>query len=271
MIKNLAIGAGSNRTMLLLALVLGVLSAVLIGVYLSSVDNGGGTSSGGATVPVVVAAHDIAAGTRITDDMVSVKNIAADAVLTYAFQTTKSVVGQVTQVPLVSGEQIVPAKVTATGEALAQFGANPPLSLVVPTGMRAFSIYVSQVGAVGGLLRAGDHIDVILSSTVKSPDVQTNTSTACYIGQNIEVLAVAQSIKTAAAKGEAGALASSSTDPAATTATLAVTPDQAWWLAAAQANVTQNGVGRQLWVSLRPFGDKAQAGAVPVCHLTPGS
>ncbi len=271
MIKNLAIGGGSNRTMLLLALALGVLSAVLIGVYLTSVDSGTGTSPGGATISVVVASKDVPALTRITEDMVTVKTIGSDAVLPNAFQATKSVVGQVTQVPLVAGEQFVPAKVTATGEALAQFGANPPLSLIVPTGMRAFSIYVNKVGAVGGLLRAGDRVDVILSGTVKSPDGQTTTSTACYVGQAVEVLAIAQSIKVAGAQSGTGALVSASTDPEATSATLAVTPDQAWWLAAAQENVSQSGVGRQLWVSLRPFGDNAQAGSVPACNLTPGS
>jgi len=270
MIKNLAIGGGSNRAMLL-ALVLGVVSAVLIGVFLSRADSGTSTSPGGETVPVVVAARDIPAMTRITQDMVSVNRLSANAVLTYAFQNTDSVVGQVTQVPLVSGEQIVPAKVTATGEALAQFGTNVPLALIVPPGMRGFSIYVNKVGAVGGLLRAGDHVDVILSSTVKSPDGQTATGTACYVGQDVEVLAVAQAIKASGAQGEAGALASSSTDPEATSATLSVTPEQAWWLAAAQEDVNQSGVGRQLWVSLRPFGEKAQANSLPVCHLTPGS
>ncbi len=271
MIKNLAIGGGSNRLLLVFAVVLGVLSAVLIGVYLSNAGGSTSTSSAGDTVPVVVAAHDIPAMTRITEDMVSVNKLPASAVLTYAFQATQSVVGQVTQVPLVSGEQIIPAKVTATGEALAQFGSNPPLSLVVPQGMRAFSIYVNKVGAVGGLLRAGDHVDVVLSNTVKSPDGQTTTSTACYVGQDVEVLAVAQAIKTSGAQGEAGALASTGTDPEATSATLAVTPDQVWWLAAAQENISQSGVGRQLWVSLRPFGEKAQANSLPVCHLTPGS
>ena len=42
MIKNLAIGGGSNRLLLIFALVLGLTAAVLVGVYLSSLNDGNG-------------------------------------------------------------------------------------------------------------------------------------------------------------------------------------------------------------------------------------
>ena len=67
MIKNLAIGGGSNKLLLISALVLGLLCAVLIGVYLTSLEDGGGSgSTSSATVPVVVATVDIPAATTIT-------------------------------------------------------------------------------------------------------------------------------------------------------------------------------------------------------------
>ena len=114
MIKNQAIGGRTNRALILLGLFLGLVSAALVVVYLSKAnDSGGGNVSGGAGTPVVVASQGIPAGTRVTEDMLTLKSIAADAVLPDVFRKTKDVVGQVTRVPFVAGEQVLPSKVTA--------------------------------------------------------------------------------------------------------------------------------------------------------------
>ncbi len=270
MIKNLAIGGGSNRTFLLLAVLLGALAAVLIGVYLSQA--GDKSSSGGSavTVPVAVASINIPASTRITQDMLVVKQISADAVLLGAFSSTDTVVGQVTQLPITAGEQILPSKVTSADVALANFGGNAPLSLIVPQGKRAFAISLSPVGAVGGLLRAGDFIDIILSGgagTNVDGKAALAPGAACFVAQNIEVLAVGTTIKNNSGAGNVDSVASNGTDNAAQSATLAVSPDQTWWLAAAQQSVNQQGVGNQLWVSLRSFGDRDVNAALPACAI----
>jgi len=96
MIKNQALGGRTNRALILLGLFLGLVSAALVVVYLSKADGGGGNVSAAKT-PVVVASQDIPAGTRVTEEMLTLKPIASDAVLPGAFLKTEEVVGQVTQ------------------------------------------------------------------------------------------------------------------------------------------------------------------------------
>ncbi len=86
MIKNQALGSKSNKGLILLGLFLGLVSAVLIVVYLSQAGEGGGGEVSGAEVtPVVVASQDIAAGTRIIEGMVETKDIAVNTVLAGVF------------------------------------------------------------------------------------------------------------------------------------------------------------------------------------------
>lgn len=273
MIKNLAIGSVSGRMPLVIGLLLGVVAAVLTGLYLSQAKNGGGAPAG-ATQPVVVAASDIPANTRISEDMVTVKALPQAAVLPNVFKQKTDVVGQVTQVPIAAGEQVLPSKVTTSAIALAQFGDNAPLSLIVPQGRRGFSVKVSPVAAAGGLVRPGDYVDVILSGAaagVSNGQAFLSTGSACYLVQDVEVLAVGETVKKVATQSEAAAVASAGTQPEAVSATLAVTPEEAWWLAAAQQSVDEEKVGNQLWVAVRPFGEHGPANNLPVCGVIPGS
>lgn len=275
MIKNAAIRSGSNRGLLLLALVLGVVSAVLVGVFLSQSEKGGGGSLTGPSAPAVVAAQDIPALTRITEEMVTVREMPRDLILAGVFTTTDGIVGQVTQVPITAGEQLLTSKVSSTNMALAQFGDEAPLSFTIPEGKRAFSVAVSAAGAAGGLVRPGDFVDVILSgsiATTEEGEQQTLIpSSACYVLQDIEVLAIGQSLKPVGTEGDPSGIASAGANAEAATATLAVTPEQAWRLAAAQEGVSGGGVGNPLWIALRPFGERGESGGIPVCDVKVGS
>jgi len=270
MIKNLAIGSGSTRA-LALAVALGLLSAVLIGVFLSQLDKGssGGGGVSGDTAPAVVAAQDIPTQTRITAGMLTVKQLPVDLVLSGAFTSIDGIEGQVAQVPIVSGEQVVASKLTTAEVALSRFGANTPASLLVPEGKRAFAIHLSEVGAAGGLVRPGDFVDVILSAGVSKEGFLTPGS-ACFVIQDVQVLAISSALKQGGAEGDVNAIAGASANPDAKSATLAVTPEESWWLAAAQQSVNENNVGNQLWVALRPFGDHAQSQSLPICGVVPG-
>ncbi len=265
MIKNLAIGGNSNRTLLIFALILGLLCAILVGVYLSSQGSSDNeTSTSGATVPVVVAVQDIPALTVVTDVMLTVKAIPTDVAIAGAFTSPIDVVGQTTQVQVSAGEQMLPTKVTSVVSASTLYGNNVPLSLLLPAGTRAFSVQVSQEGASGGLVRPGDHVDLI-SSTIhatNSDTVQTEpTVTSCYVLQDVQVLVVGGTLAKPDAETSAATLAGSPPDPAATVMTVAVTPLNAALLASAQ----QSPGGNQLWVVLRPFGERGAASDLPTC------
>src|SRR5207237_6863861 len=94
------------------------------------------------------------------------KSVAEGNVLSGAFDKTDAVVSQVTTVPIVAGEQIIPAKVTATGaKAASEFGANPPIALVVQDGQRGTSVEFNSIVGAGGNVRPGDNVTVIYSIT----------------------------------------------------------------------------------------------------------
>ena len=271
MIKNLAIGSGNNRTLLLAALLLGLISAILIGLYLSSLDGGEDTSAP-VTRTVVVAATDIAPLTQISAEMLTVKAVPLDLILTGAFTTTGAAVGETTQVALVSGEQILQSKLTSPDSAQNFFGDETPLSLIIPEGMRAFTVSTSAVGAAGGLIRPGDHVDLILTGArVDAPEGALTGASACYVLQNVQVLALNSELSQTTSSSDAAAIAAVSANPEATRATMSVTSEEAWQLAAAQRSVSGGGVDTQLWMSLRPFGDLAINGNLPTCQTFAGS
>lgn len=287
MIKNQAMGGKTNKALLFLGLFLGLVSAGLVVVYLRSESgDGGGSVSEGVITPVVVAADAIPASTRITEDMVVLKEISADAVLAGAFQDPAQVVGQVTRVPLVAGEQVIPTKVAATGAAITD-ADNPPLAYVVPEGMRAVSVQISSLIGASGLIRPGDYVDVILTVQVQEEEEDTTGGSATTnthrdqiartILQNAQVLSIDQDVTLPAAAGDGGEAASSSdedaiTNPEATTVTLALSPVHGEVLTVAEA--CGEAFSGRLALALRGFGDStpvqtrsvwADDGAPPSC------
>ncbi len=273
MIKNMAIGSGNNRLLLLAALLLGLISAILIGLYLSSLDGGEETVAPVTTRAVVVAAAEIDPLTQISADLLIVKAIPLDLVLSGAFTDIDDAIGQTTQVSIVPGEQILQSKLTSPGSALDFFGDETPLSLIIPEDMRAFTVSTSAVGAAGGLVRPGDHVDLILTGALlEEPAEDTLTgASACYVLQNVQVLALNSALSRTTSSSDAAAIAAVSVNPEANRATLAVTSDEAWQLAAAQGSVSGGGVETQLWMSLRPFGDSSIDKDLPTCQTFEGS
>ncbi len=279
MIKNLAIGSKSNRAFLVLALFLGLLAAVLTAVYLSSAGGGGSGSGGGsgATVPVVVATQEVAAGTRLSADMITVKPVATDVAIPNAFGSSEDVVGKVTRLPLAANEQVSQAKL-ASGDF--EFGKTTdlPLALVVPEGMRGVSATVSTLIGAGGLIRPGDRVDVILSVKMELKDQNGGTlgrtQIARTILQDAQVLAIDQTVAPVVpnvsqgeeATTDSGQLPLSQSDskPDAVTVTLALAPVHGEVLALAETCASN--YGGRLSLALRGFGDE---GTVPARAIYP--
>lgn len=259
---------GSNRALLLIALVAGLVAAGIVFVALNDSDDGGGGSAGaGALSPVVVAAEDISVGATITADMVTVRELPEDLTIAGAFEATEPVVGNVARVAIARGEQINSAKI---GVPVPDKG----LAGVVPAGMRAVSLEVSEVTAVGGLLLPGDRVDVLGTYTIeRAPGLaeDENILRTETILQNVEVLSVAQEKQEAAGRpqaGEGGAAADASgtsgqlpedveEQPGAGTITLALSLQDAERLANAQDHMDR------VWLVLRPYGDSTIVDAPP--------
>jgi len=262
MIKGMTLPKGGSKLPLILGLILGLTAAVLAVVYLTSAkDESGGSSSssGGSGVPVVVAAVNVPAGTRLTPEMLKVNNIPEADRLFGAFSTNEGVSGQVTRVPLLVNEQIVETKI---GGGTTFEGENPPLAFIVPAGMRAVSVEVSSLIGAGGNIRPGDFVDVILIVEVKpegvDPETQgTSDQISATILQNVKVLAIDQEVTNPNAESSSDDT-SKDTKESATSLTLAVTPTQGEVLA--MADVCGDNHGGRLSLSLRAFGDETKLG-----------
>jgi pilus assembly protein CpaB len=258
-----------------LALGLGLLSAVLVFVYLGRSGGGGEATPSGETKAVVVASQDIAAGTRITEDMVRVKNMSSDSAVPSAFSTTELVVGSVARFPITADEQILGNRLAAGGITVPQ-GDKVPLTYIVPEGMRAVAINTKQVISAGGLVLPGDYVDIIFVAEVKtnlSPPLDSS-HIAQTVLQNVEVLAVQQTISEVVPEGTGDgdgaadgdgevaqrvAVDRPDPDPEAITVTLAVTPQQAQTLAMADviSDASENDT-TDIRLSLRRFGEQEQ-------------
>jgi pilus assembly protein CpaB len=260
-----------NRRFLLLALVAGLLSAILVYAAVSNASGDGDGGGGGtvATVPAVVASTDIPARTEITAGMVEVRQVPVNDRNELAFTDTTQVVGQVTRFPIAAGEHVLSTKVVSlTGPEV----QSESLSFVIPPDMRAIAINVDQVIGSGGLVLPGDYVDVIAVFDVEfvtGGGDATNRETkekffSSTVLQNIEVLAVAQTIvdaapeaagtpvseatPVAAESGQRSRATEADPNPDAVTVTLAVTLADAQKIFLAE----ENGVLR---LALRPFGD----------------
>jgi pilus assembly protein CpaB len=263
-------GAGkTNRRLLLLALVAGLVAAILIYAAMSrSSESAGGAEGVASMAPAVVAKQDIPARTKITSAMVEVRQVPLDTRSELAYTELSQVVGQVTRYPIATNEEVLSTKVVSL-ESVAKTGDS--LSYVIPENKRAVSIQVDQVISSGGLVLPGDYVDVmgVFNVTFGMGDQETTEDKyfARVILQNIEVLAVAQTVvdtapeatgttgtsdETTAGAESAGEQrvrnTEASPEPKASTVTLSVTPQEAQLLFLAE----ENGVLR---LAVRPYGD----------------
>jgi pilus assembly protein CpaB len=250
-----------GRVFLVLAIGLGLLAAALAVLALAE----GNSSSGGqeraaaTTVMRVVAADDIPARTRISPAMLRLEEVPISAVLEGSYLDLERVDGLVARYPIAAREQVTTHKVGSTFDDLE---ATAGLSFVVPAGLRAVSIEVNEFNAVGGLVVAGDRVDVIAIFGDEIAGIEK----AVTILQDVEVGAVAQSAQrpvpppsTEGEVSEDASVGSSSglrpedvePNPSLRTITLLVSADDAQLLALA-------GVEGELWLTLRGFEDSEQ-------------
>ena len=253
MANRVKISRGSGRGLLLLALLFAGVAAVLAFVALNRGSDNKDEAAAADTTSVVVAARDIPARTELKSDMLKTADVPVDSALSSSYSDASALVGQTTRYPLVENEQVTSLKIGVTED-----NKDQGLSSVLPAGMRAFSITVSEESGVGGLILPGDLVDVI---AIFQADL-VGVDKAVTLLQNIEVLAVAQEAQepippaadTTATPVASGTLGERPEDvkpnPKARTVTLAVTQDQAQLLALVQAQ-------GDLALSLRSFGDRA--------------
>jgi pilus assembly protein CpaB len=176
---------------------------------------------------VVVAADDVPLGTRLKSGHLRTVSWPKDAMPPGAIGDPLSIVGSVAVASLVRNEPVLPDKLADGGHSL--------LPLVIPPGMRAVSIRVSDVTGISGFVVPGSKVDVIV---VMSSENLEGGRGAYTILDNVEVLAVAQDMDARETKPKI-----------VKTVTLLVTPHQAERLAVA------GGIGT-LQLALRNYQDQ---------------
>ncbi|MCP3988668.1 MAG: hypothetical protein GY724_06330 [Actinomycetia bacterium] len=132
------------------------------------------------TTQILVADTEILPGAAITPGMVSVVEIPADSDL----------VDRVATMTDLAGNDVSAGHRLAQGDPITLTALAPAST---PSGLRAMSLPIDRVDAVGGDLTAGDRVDVI----------SVATGTAAYVAVDLEVIA------TQSSDGRGGALSSS--------------------------------------------------------------
>jgi pilus assembly protein CpaB len=110
----------------------------------------------GAERGVVVAAKTIDVASRITENMLTTKKVPASLLPSGSFTDIKTVAGRVSGMTIMPGAPI-------SASMLAPPGSEPGLRAIIPAGLRAVSVSVTEESAVAGFLVPGARVDVFAS------------------------------------------------------------------------------------------------------------
>ena len=166
-----------NRTRLLF---IGLL-ALALGAFTSALAYRGLQQRTAAPIslePVVVAASDIAVGTKVQRNDVRIVGVPPEAVPPGGFHHELDVIGRGIVLPVARGEFLI------AGRNLASANGGSGLPSMIPSGMRAVSVRVSDISSVGGFVAPGSHVDVLMTGNPGSGEPQT-----LIVLKNVAVLA----------------------------------------------------------------------------------
>ena len=132
-----------------------------------------------AKTAVLVAGRDVSARTVVSPDDVTMRDVPVDQVLNETYTDPAQVVGRITSVPILPGQQITP-NLFATSDANSDFSILGPGETVSDTSpaWRAVAVDVPPERAVGGEIKAGDHVDLFVSVEI---DVLTKDADGNYV------------------------------------------------------------------------------------------
>ncbi len=134
------------------------------------------------TEPVLVAARDLEAGTRLAPDMLDVVRWPLGAGLNQPLRSPEEARERVLSSRVLRGEAVLPAKLAPQGE-------KGGLSAVLQEGQRAVTVKVNEIVGVAGFALPGNYVDVMVHTTD-----QQNQPVSRIVLERIQVLAVAQDV-----------------------------------------------------------------------------
>lgn len=223
----------------LLPALFGLAAAGLAYVYLQRVQPAAGAGRDEPRVPVVVAAQAIPARTRLTAEMLAVKQVPRQYAWRGSLQKVDQAAGKVTTAAIAAGEPVLSTALNLPENKVG-------LAFTMPEGFRAVTIPVNESSGVAGRLAVGDRVDVV---AVLPKEVAAAEKSVLLL-EDLAVLALGrdEADKAGGAKGEIRNYG---------TVTLAVKPDDGVLLALAQEK------GR-LQLMLRPAVKEGLKGRITV-------
>lgn len=133
------------------------------------------------THQLVVAARDLATGTLIQPDDITLATRPGGAP-PFTFDAVEDLLGSRVSARILEGEAVREERVGATTQ-------SPYLEQLVEPGSRAATVRVSRESAVGGHVRPGSNVDVIVTIRPDSPTLTANWVTDTIL-QGVRVVAV---------------------------------------------------------------------------------
>jgi len=172
-----------------------------------------------ALVPVVVAARDIPARTRLSPPWLRVRQAAPADLPDGAASTVAAFVGKVTTEPIAAGAAVTKQAVTTSGAALG-------LAFALPPSQRAVTVTLDPTDSADQFVRPGDHVDILATDEPGSGPAEART-----VLQNVRLLAVGTQTSPDAAPS------ASASGPARVTVAVSPAQAQALVLAAARGKI----------------------------------
>lgn len=199
---------GRNLVVLAVAVLIGLLAVFLANSYFSGVERQQErVAEQQKLAQVVVASQDIVFGTALSTQNLRLASWPANSMPAGAFtsieQATKN--GRVALRPIVTGEPVLASKVSGT-DGRATIAAN------LPPGKLAYAIPINDVNGVGGFVRPGDVVDVLVTRPIPGEGATANDKMTDVVLEDVPVLGVDQVSDSSDTKANVGKTATLEVD-----------------------------------------------------------
>jgi len=199
---------GRNLLIVGLAVFISLIAVYLANSYFSGIEERQAREAeANRMAQIVVATQDFQFGSPLADTNLRLANWPANSVPQGAFVSIEEATrgGRVALRPIAIGEPILSSKVS--GE-----GGRAVLSANIPEELRAVTIPVSAVTGVGGFVRAGDVVDVMLTRQIPGEGATGADKMTNIVLENVLVLAIDQVANENAVEPKVGRTATVQTD-----------------------------------------------------------
>jgi len=177
-----------NVVVLGVAVFLGLIAVILVNAYFSGMEKRQEEIAEQAKMArVVVAAQDMAFGTQITSQNIKLVSWPEASVPDGAFRNAADMLkaSRVALRPIQTGEPILASRVSGPD-------GRATLSANIPEGKLAFSIPITDSTGVGGFVRPGDVVDVLVTRQIPGEGAEDNDKMADVVIEAVPVLGVDQ-------------------------------------------------------------------------------